>query len=166
MVFLTIYSVALTSDQTEKIFKSSSVSTLSKTKHGLSKCRWFLSEELDKLLGKNGQTVQNIGEMNCIAYTKPGNAILTTMGSFMKKSTFSLMKNINKEKCKIQELPHIAKNVYAYYDCPAPANIVMNVDILKNGHQMTVTYQPNGRISNIKDIDYMETLLKHIIKTL
>lgn len=143
-----------------------SLSNSTKIKQGFGKCSWFLAGELDKLMGKKGQIVQSLGEERCIVYTKPGDAVLTAMGDSMEKSTFTLMKSIYKETCKVQELPQVGKSVYAYYDCPAPSNGVMNLELLKNGHHMAVTYQPNGRRTNIKDIDDMETLLKHIVKKL
>jgi len=143
-----------------------SLSNDNNIKQSFAKCGWFLPEELDQLLGKKGQVIQSLGDERCIVYTKPGSAILTAMGDTMEKSTFNLMKNINKETCKVQELPQFNNTAYAYYDCPAPAKGVINVELLKSGHHMAVTYQPDGRRANIKDIDRMENLLKYITKKL
>jgi hypothetical protein len=143
------------------------LSSSTKPKQSFSECAWFLPKELDKLLGKKGQVIQSLGDERCIAYATPGDGSLTAMGDSMGETrTFNLMKDMNKETCKVKDLPQFGKTAFAYYDCPAPATGAMSVEFLKNKHHMTVSYKPNGHRSTLKDLDAMQPLLEYIFKKL
>ncbi|XOB63269.1 hypothetical protein ACMC56_05530 [Campylobacterota bacterium DY0563] len=76
------------------------------------------------------------------------------------------MKAENKKICKVKDLAQFSKTAFAYYDCPASATGAMGVELFKDGNHMSITYKPNGRRSNLKDLDAMQTLLEDVFKKL
>jgi hypothetical protein len=135
--------------------------------HHLNKCQWILPKEINKLLGKKGQTIQRLGSEQCIAYTQPGDGSLTIMGDHsINANLYSTMRQKNEEGCRVINLAYLDKTAYAYYNCKKPAKHVINVEILKDDHHMSITYKPTNRAAVKKDIKALKPLLKHIYKNL
>ncbi len=142
-------------------------SHLSKADQAFGACRWTPTAEIDKLLGKKGVIIHRLGDDQCIVYVQPGDGTLMVMGDDMvSESTLGNMFESTKSRCKTQMVPYLGANAFAYYECEAPANPVMVVEMVGNGRHMSVTYQPNNRAATPKDIEAMKPLLQHIHKSL
>lgn len=146
---------------------SLSLSNIAKADQAFGSCRWTPPAEIEKLLGKKGVTIHRLGDDQCIVYVQPSDGVITTMGDMdTDEQTLGYTLESVKERCKTQMLPYLGAGAHAYYDCEAPANPVMAVEMVGNGRHMSVVYQPNKRAATPQDLEAMKPLLQHIYKSL
>jgi len=140
------------------------VSTIEAKKNSL--CSRIPPKEIIKIFGHKNTFLELSKNKQCIISDKNSDGSLIIINRNISVKSFRNMVTLYKKYCETKTLSYLSKYALAYYNCQTPENNVLNIELFKNNHHLSISYKPSNRTVSTKDLKSLKPLLKHIFKTL
>jgi hypothetical protein len=131
----------------------------------IGQCHWFPQKEIERLLETGKPLIQRYDANNCMASSEDNKGVVNIQViRDIDMERYGMHREKHQQSCTITELPDIAPEAYAFFDClPRGGASVMQVSLFKNSSKAHVSLlRPDTDSPSQAYIDSMKPLLHHV----